>query len=346
MNFSFNNLKVGSLVEMEILDNRQNMIKLKTIVEDLTSESVLKLFSPVFQGKPYPLRIGEGFNLITVYKYPTVDKYDIFSCRCKVIDRERDGNISTVTIQKNGSFKAIQRRNYFRLPLIKNMKLNYDGDEIDMLSKDLSANGIRGYINKKIPASSEITLMLDVDEKILELKTKVIECNPDPDHTYRYELRGSFVNIKNSQISLLLKYIFAKQSEAIRKQVEMDDYVSILDTDQHYSDFFSMSNLEKIIRISPILTWVITLISYSYLMNAFRDNNKGINFFFGEFTRSFKPEYLMTANQVAWILLFCIGIGFSMNNLFNKKPKNVINIQYLIQLMLALGVIVTYQVVI
>jgi len=344
MNFSFNNLKVGSLVEMELLDKNNNMIKLKTIVEDMTSESELKLFSPVLKGKTYPLRIGDGFNLITVHKYPTVDKYDIFSCRCRIVDRMRDGNITTVTIQKNGTFKAIQRRNYFRLPLIKNMKLLYNKTEHDILSKDLSANGIRGYINKKIPAESEITLLLDVGEKILKLKTKVIECSPDPDHTYRYELRGSFVNIKNSQISLLLKYIFAKQSESIRKQVEMNDYVSILDTDQHYSDFFSMSTLEKIIRVSPILTWVIILISYSYLMNAFRDNNKGINFFLGEFSRTFRPEYMLNANRVAWILLICIGIGLFMNNLFNKKPKQVINVQYFIQILLALGVIITYQV--
>ena len=79
-------------------------------------------------------------------------------------------------------------------------------------------------------------------------------------------------------------------------------------------------------------------------MNAFRDNNKGINFFLGEFSRTFRPEYMLNANRVAWFLLLCIGVGLFMNNLFNKKPKQVINIQYFIQILLALGVIITYQV--
>lgn len=346
MNFSFTNLKVGSLVEIETVDAKHNPIKLKTIVEDIISESELKLFSPVYKGKNFPLRLGNGFNLVTVYKYPTVDKYDILSCRCKVTDKKMEGNISTITIQKTGIFKAIQRRNYFRLPLIKNMKIIQNDIEYELLSKDLSANGIRGFINKKLSAETEAILMLDIESKVLHLKTKIIECNPDPNHTYRFELRGSFVNIKNSQVSLLLKYIFSKQSEAIRKQIELEDYVSIMDTEQHYSDFFSMTNLEKIIRITPLLTWALTLLNYAYLLSAFRDNNKGINFFFGQFTRSYRPEYLETANILAVILLICIIAGFITNNLLNKKRRNIINIHYFIQTLLALAVIITYQVLI
>lgn len=346
MNFSFTNLKVGSLVEIETVDAKHNPIKLKTIVEDIISESELKLFSPVYKGKSFPLRLGNSFNLVTVYKYPTVDKYDILSCRCKVIDKDKDGNISTLTIQKTGIFRAIQRRNYFRLPLIKNMKIIQNNVEYELLSKDLSANGIRGYINKKLSAETEATLVLDIESKVLHLKTKVIECNPDPNHTYRFELRGSFINIKNSQVSQLLKYIFSKQSEAIRKQIELEDYVSILDTDQQYSDFFSMSNLEKVIRITPLVTWALVLLDYAYLLNAFRDKNKGINFFFGQFTRTYRPEHLTTANTLAYILVITVAIGFIMNNLFNKKRKTIINIHYLIQTLMALAVIITYQVLI
>lgn len=344
MIFSFNQLKVGSLVEIEILDKNNQALKLKTIVEDIVSESELKLFAPVQKGTNYPLRIGDGFNLITVFKYPTVDKYDILSCRCKILDKGRDGNISTITIKKTGVFKQIQRRNYFRLPLIKNLTILHDNKTYEILSKDISGNGMKGYISRKLPANSEAILYLDVESKVLELKLKIIECNPDPDHSYRYELRGTFDKIKNSQLSELLKYIFAKQSESIKKQIDFKDYVSILDTDQHYSDFFSMTNLEKIIRISPILIWVMTLIEYTYLINTYRNKNMGLNFFFQEFKRSFRPENLITANTIAIIIFIACILGFMMNNLFNKKRKTVINIQYLIQILMAIAVMVVYQI--
>jgi|LGVF01.2.fsa_nt_gb c-di-GMP-binding flagellar brake protein YcgR len=344
MNFSFTHLKVGSLVEIETLDTDNKMIRLKTIVEDITNESELKLFAPVRKGKTYPLRVGQSFNLITVYKSPTVEKYDILSCRCKIINKEIDGNISTVTIQKVAVFKQVQRRDYFRLPLIKTVKIVHDGNQYDLLSKDLSGSGIRGYLSKRLPAESEAVLYLDVETKVIEINFKIVECNPDPDHTYRYELRGSFVNIKNSQLSQLLKYIFAKQSETIKRQIDMDEYVSILDTDQSYSDFFSMSNLEKIIRISPIMTWTLTLLDTAYVMNAFRDDNMGINFFFGQFTRTFRPEDLMTANIIALVTIVAIIIGFLMNTFFNKKKKLIINIQYAMQLIISLVIMIAYQI--
>lgn len=346
MNFSFSNLKVGSLVEIEIMNAKREMIKLKTIVEDIVSESELTLFAPVQKGKTFPIRLGEGFNLITVYKYPTVDKYDILSCRCKVVDKNIDGNISTITIQKTGTFRTIQRRNYFRLPLIKNMTIVHNNTEYEILSKDISGSGVRGYISRKLPAESEAVLKLDIESKILDIRFKIIECNPDPDHTYRYELRGTFINLKNSQLSQLLKFIFAKQSESIRKQIELEDYKSILDTEQSYSDFFSMTNLEKVIRISPIITWTLTLVSYAYVMNAFRDDNMGINFFFGEFTRTFRPEDLLTSNLIALITLVLVVLSILTNNFFNKKKKNIINIHYAVQTLLLIIVLVLYQVLV
>lgn len=343
MNFSFNQLKVGTLVEIEILSKKQDMLKLKTIVEEVIDESELKLFAPIQKGTNYPLRIGDGFNLITVYKYPTVDKYDILSCRCKIVAKGKEGNISIITVQKTGTFKQIQRRNYFRLPLVKNLKLLHGGKEYDLLSKDLSGNGIKGYISRKLPAESEAILYLDTGSKVLELRTKIIDCHPDPDHSYRYEVRGSFIQLKNSQLSGLLKYIFSKQSESIKKQIDFKDYVSILDTEQSYSDFFSMSNLEKIIRISPILLWVITLIEYSYLINTFRNKNMGLNFFFSEFKRSFRPENLVTANTIALIILALCAVSFTANTFYNRKKKTVINIQYILQVILAIAVMIVYQ---
>lgn len=343
MNFSFTNLKVGSLVEIETIDANANPIKLKTIVENIISESELKLFAPIYMGKNFPIRIGDSFELITVHKYPTVDKYDILSCRCKVSSKTKEGNISTITVIKTGIFKPIQRRNYFRLPLIKNMTIISEDEEHELLSKDLSASGIRGFINKKIPVDTEIILLLNIETGVLRLKTRVIDCYPDPHHTYRYELRGSFVGIKNTQMSALHKYIFSKQSEAIKKQIEIEEYASILDTNKHYSDFYSMTNLEKVIRISPIITWALTLLNYAFLYNAFEDQNKAINYFFRQFKRTFRPEYLNGAYIFAFVMIVLIAIGALMNNGYNKGSKRLINIQYAIQGFLALAIIVAYQ---
>lgn len=342
MNFNFKNLRLGSLVEIEIMNRQNQMIKLKTIVEDIIDDSTMRLFAPVHNGSQYPIKENQSFNLITVFKYPTVDKYDIMSCRCKMIRRQRVENISTITITKSTQFQPIQRRNYFRLPLIKTIPIMQNGIQYDMLSKDLSGNGIKGYIAKKLDINQEAVLKLDIGEKILELRLKILQCSPDPEHTYRYELRATFLNIKNTQLSQLLKYIFNKQSEAIRKQIDSKEYISILDTDKSYSDFFTISNLEKMIRVTPIFLWALTMVHLAYLTNAFRKDNMGLNFFFGEFSRQFKPELLSTANSIALITLMLLVISFTINNLYNKRTRGHLNIHFAIQTLIALVTVIIY----
>jgi c-di-GMP-binding flagellar brake protein YcgR len=346
MNFDFGILKVGSLVEMELMSTENKMIKLKTIVEEVVSNDKLKLFAPVSRGKSYPLRLGQGFTMIVVHKYPTVDKYDILSCRCKIDDRSMDGNVSTILVSRNGDFSQIQRRNYFRLPLIKNIPITYDNQTIELLSKDLSGNGIRGYVSKKVPADTEIFVNLEVNDRTLNLRTKVIECNPDPEHHYRYELRGTFVNIKNTQLSHLMKYIYSKQSEAIRKQIDLKDYVSLVDSEKGYSDFFTMTNMEKVVRIGPVLLWALTLVQYAYLVRAFREQNMGLNYFFGEFTSNFTPEFIKASNSVALItLLIAVFFGY-LNIKFNSKTKTRVSINIFLVGLLSLITIIIYNILI
>ena len=92
----FENLKVGSLVEIEVMSPQNEIVKLKTIVEEVINESELKLFAPVYNGTTFPFRSKQGFTLITVFKHPISREFDIYSSHCRVIQKERDGKISTI----------------------------------------------------------------------------------------------------------------------------------------------------------------------------------------------------------------------------------------------------------
>lgn len=336
MNYNFTNLKVGTLVELEFNNLENKPIKLKTIVEEVFGPDRIRIFAPVSKGKIYPFRLNQSFNLIAVRKEPAIDRFDILSCRCKIVDKIKQGSLSTLEIVKTSEFTQIQRRNYFRLPLITNLELLHDNKKYEMLTKDLSGNGIKGYVSTKLPADSEGILFLNTGEKTLELKYKIIECNPDPEHSYRYEMRASFINIKGSQLSQLLKFIFSKQSEGIRKQMDLKDYVSILDTEQHYSDFFSMTNMEKVVRISPFFLWGITMVEYAFFANAFRETNMGLNLFFGEFTRDFKPELLTQSSQLAYVTLVLTFIAFMMNMNYNLHSKRKILVHHILVALLSI----------
>lgn len=345
MNFDFKNLKIGALVEIEVINERREQLKMKTVVEEIKGDNIISVLSPIYHGLPYQVHVGDTFTFVAVFKYPTVDKYDIYACRATAIEKEKKDDLAFLTIQRVGEFQKIQRRNFFRLPIVRNVPLTHDNKEYEMISKDLSGSGIKGYIQRKIPEGAKVIIHLDIDDKVLALKLNIIECQPDVDDSSRYMIRGSFDGLKNSQMSELQKFIFNKQAEVIRRQYGSQQVQSILDTDKHYGDYYAMTNTEKIIRIWPILLWALTFITYAYLTNAFKDENKGINFFFGEYTRRFKPENLMTASILALILIVLAFIGFILNMSFNKHKKHIINIQYVLQGVLAIIALVVYFVV-
>lgn len=341
----FGNLKVGSLVEIEILNYKNEMIKLNTIVEEVIDDSNLKLFAPIYKGASYPFHINQDFTLITTIKNPTVEKYEIFSCRCRILSKERSGNIFTITINRTSEPQKIQRRDYFRLPIIKNMTVIYNNNEYELLSKDLSGNGIRGYLSRKIPAGSDAVLLLAVDEKTtIEINMKVIECSRDPGHQYRYDFRATFPNLNSAQLGTIMRYIFSKQSNAIKKQLNFDEYVSIVDSDKTYSDFFSMTNIEKIIRITPIALWSILLIQYAYLVSAFRDKNMGINFFFNQLKPTFKPDLLIIASSIAYVVIIISIFMLIMNYIYNRKKRLKYSISHILQIILSIITIIIHQI--
>jgi c-di-GMP-binding flagellar brake protein YcgR len=329
MPFDFKKLKTGSLVEISIDSSQNKRIKLKTIVENILDDKRLILFAPVFKGVNYPLRIHQSFDLIMVYKQEHLDQYDIFSCQCEIVERMQTDNISTIGILRTGEFKQIQRRDYFRLPLIKTMEFTYENRVYQVLSKDLSGNGLKGYTDLKLPIDSECILNLDTEDGKLSINFKVIECSPDPEHVNRYELRASFIRVKNTQRSALLKYIFTKQSEVIRKQIDFNNSPSILNTNQHYGDYFQVTSKEKVARLGTVGLWAITSIEIAFLISAFKSIDMGLNEFFKEFQPSFRPERLKISTTTAALSLILSFVVAYFNESFNKRTKKNIRLHLL-----------------
>lgn len=340
MAFSFNNLKSGALVEMAFVNEKKTDINLKTIVENVVNTDQLILFAPVHKGVNYPLRINQGFNLITVNKQGQDHKYTIYACRCRVIERMQIENISIIKIQRTGDMEQVQRRDYFRLPLIKNMTFLYENRVHQLLSKDLSGNGLKGYIDIKLPFDAEGVLQLDTGDQVLALNFKVIDCHPDPESTRRYEIRLSFVRIKNAQRTRLLKYIYSKQSETIRKQIDFKGSPSLIHSYENYADYFDIPTKEKIARLLPIVLWCMTLINLAYLLSAFRDLDMGLNYFFKEFQRSFRPEFLNVSIAFSVMILLLAIIGMNYNEFYNKRTRFRVRIHLLIMMLISTGVLV------
>ncbi len=336
--FKLNLLKAGTLIELHIKNNG-NILKLNTIVENVY-DNLLTVFAPFYEGKIHFIEKNTKIEVLVNYKNTKENKFEQYSFECKLKEKFIENNISLLILEKIGDYKKIQRRNFYRLPLLKELTAYKNDKEFKMLSENISGNGIKGWTKEEIKNSDNILIELKTPDGILLLNTKVIDSIFD-NELYRYDIRCEFIEISDVDMNILMKFINNKQIENIKNALGYNSQVFI-STDVHYSEYYTESTFHKFVRILPILGWAFTLIALAYSIRAFQNNNFGLNFFFSEFNRKFKPEFLIYARNTAYISILISLLGLILSNIFNKKKRFGSTVNYLIQMIIAGIVMIIY----
>ena len=110
----FKPLVIGSRMELvpkKSLRNKEERIVYASQILDFNDDSIVCAM-PIYEGRIVPLEAGKRFD---AYFYVGTK---IFRADCTAIDRGRDNNIHTVTIQLDSELLKFQRREYFRLSCV------------------------------------------------------------------------------------------------------------------------------------------------------------------------------------------------------------------------------------
>ncbi len=190
-------------------------------------------------------------------------------------------------IKRLSAFKKMQRRDFFRLEYVKDISLNYEVgpskfENIMILSKDLSAGGMRAIAPKLIKAKTKIILFLDIGEEILEIKGKIVRVEKIVDSLKNYDIRIQFEYNKKSDISKLTQYVLRVQATYIRKMAQSDN------KDRPNLEYSSSTYRERRIQrdwinkwldLSVVAMWFLFLIvSFNFLMAKLLGNLVSKNF--------------------------------------------------------------------
>lgn len=181
----FKPLVIGSRMELvpkKSLRNNEERIVYASQILDFNDDSIVCAM-PIYEGRIVPLEAGKRFD---AYFYVGTK---IFRADCTAIDRGRDNNIHTVTIQLDSELLKFQRREYFRLSCVlpvsvkKVITFNVKADEeADTNTKseektackeqedidnckivDISGGGIRLQSKKKYQKDDYMMLDFDLD---------------------------------------------------------------------------------------------------------------------------------------------------------------------------------------
>ncbi|MBU3089298.1 PilZ domain-containing protein [Clostridium gasigenes] len=182
----------------------------KTLVQDSNSKNIL-ISIPVVGGVYLTLKTGEEIELVY---YDNGE--NIFSFKCRVINRIKENNISYYSITLPYDVIKIQRRNYVRVDtvqVIKNIKKyekETNGQADDKISNalllDLSGGGMRIKLREKLEKSDVISAKIGSKNEEVLIKGKIVRVDITEDKRYIYGI--SFEELDNRTRERIIQIVF------------------------------------------------------------------------------------------------------------------------------------------
>lgn len=188
----------------------------KSLIIDVDHET-LRINLPVCDGEYLILSKGEK---IEVNSY--LDESRCYNFFCKVLSRGKEGSIIYYELSRPFDVTKIQRRNFFRVGLVKEMQYKVitgvEENDIDSipykngLIVDLSAGGARLKIIDSIKKEDLILLNLKLNSIEIEIKCEIVRIENSLGKETLCGLR--FIDILPAHVEKIIKELF----EIIRKQ--------------------------------------------------------------------------------------------------------------------------------
>ncbi len=343
-------LKPGKQVELNVKDADGNTNKLKTLLESGYNGETFGVISPIHEGNYYPLHPNDKLDVtFDVILDESGKKKEVYSMKVMVLERKKIDGQSVIILSKLSSPKKIQRRQTYRLHILKHITYNYLGNTKDILLKNISATGLRGIIEEKIPFDTEIfiTLDLELEEKNehMRIKCRVINCDPVANSMIQFDLRLQFLELTSAEKNKITNFIFRKQSESIRKTLDGEGKSKLYELIYGYTDN-KRSGDDFIVRTVPILgllTWLITLSIFALVVEARPETRYNLDQFFNYYKRGYWRADLLNVAFAASIFesIICT-VGLYMNSKRMKRDGDQYNRGLIINLIFSVLIIFLY----
>lgn len=226
-------LKDVTDLELAVEVETNKRISLKCELVEIVNDMKFSISVPIHSGHRYPLDIGK--RVLVYFK-----KEELGVCHFSglVVSRTLDGIMPLLFIQMVSSIGKIQRRDYFRLPLVTDVifkipvgttieKQVNNGKlveveietykELKLITKDISGGGLRTIAGEKFEAGQKMQIIILLERERLELMAEVVRCQLFDAAVNKYECGLRFLKMEEKDRNKIIAFIFDKQRNLRKK---------------------------------------------------------------------------------------------------------------------------------
>ncbi|QCX32334.1 hypothetical protein FDN13_00725 [Caloramator sp. E03] len=211
-------IKLNVNQNLEIIEND---ITYKSSIQDIKNEYIL-IGMPISGSKYMMIHIG------SIIEYYIANEKEVFKCRSVVLGKTKEKNIQLAMLSFPEVIERVQRREYFRLPIVMDVKyfilpenrvyidladvpIGYFKNLEKTVTIDISGGGVKIISKKSAKHNDFILLSIKVPDEINVL-CKVVRCDYD-EAGKNYKIALRYEKIDERLRDKIIKFIFDKLRE-------------------------------------------------------------------------------------------------------------------------------------
>ncbi len=210
-----NKINVGEKIEI-LLDKGKKNERFFSKIEAMQDDETFTISRPVNKRGFAHISKGQPINIIYFRKESA------YAFDAEVNDMIESGKTITFIVSATSKKYKLQRRDYFRLPIMVTAMVSFEfqGENMTEIfdTVDISGGGLKIMSLRKMKMGSKVELFIRIrgieSEKITGT---VVRCMHSAKVSELYDIGIQFTDIKFKVRQAIIRYVFRKQRELIRR---------------------------------------------------------------------------------------------------------------------------------
>lgn len=215
-------IKLGDKVTISTKDGYRSKHPYPSRVADVLDEHLFLVNTPILRGKIVALPLDKEY----IFMFYTEE--GLYQAKGMLLEYCVQNNVALMKI-KVDDFEHVQRRRFFRVNVIMDFTYTRVKDEDESESdsnmavykgviENLSGNGLCFVTDELLTASENILCSLSLNSASVIVEGKVLSVDRLENHNDIFKYRVELINIEEQQQERIVKYVFDKELELIRKK--------------------------------------------------------------------------------------------------------------------------------
>lgn len=211
------NTSVLTIGDKAIVKRRSEIDKSEytTQIQDIDGKNI-RISTPMYKSALIRLRQKTRIELLVL------GTTKVFELDAEVVGIDSEGNLNYTDIVVTSNIKKIERRNYFRVKMVKDIYIREkDEEELDefvrAITIDLSGGGIQFSTSHDFPKDIIVELKMEIDGKEVLMDGELLNKSWQEEFgVYKYSVE--FKDLSNLVQEMVIRYVFKIQREKLSQR--------------------------------------------------------------------------------------------------------------------------------